>query len=81
MLVITEYLSKYVMVYPIKSKEAIEIVEKLLDYIGLFSPPKLNLFDQGTDINNSVMTEMLKEDGIEHRVTSAYNQRTNGQTE
>ena len=69
------------MVYPIKSKEAIEIAEKLLDYIGLFGPPKIILSDQGTEFNNSVMTEMLNAVGIEHRVTSAYNPRTNGQTE
>ena len=80
-LVITEYLTKFIMVYPIKSKQAIEIAEKLLDYIGLFGPPQIILSDQGTEFNNTIVKRMLDSVGIEHRITSAYHPRTNGQAE
>lgn len=81
LLVITEYLSKYVMAYPIKSKMASEIAEKLFDYISLFGPPKEILSDQGTEFNNEIVHSLLKASGVEHRVTSAYHPRTNGMTE
>ena len=80
-LVITEYLSKYPFALPIKSKTAIEISEKFFNYISLFSPPKVVLSDQGTEFNNDLVDNLTKLHGIEHRVTSAYHPRTNGQTE
>ena len=53
MLVITEYLSKYPYVTPIKSKTAEEISMKLWHYISEFGPPKIILSDQGTEFNIS----------------------------
>ena len=47
MLVITEYLSKYPFVYPIRTKTASEIASKLIQYISLFGAPKEILSDQG----------------------------------
>ena len=81
MLVITEYLSKFVWVTPIKSKTAIEIAKTFWKYVGLFGPPKILLTDQGTEFNNEIMSKLVKLAGIEHRITSAYHPRTNGQTE
>lgn len=81
LLVITEYLSKYVMAYPIKSKMASEIAEKLFDYISFFGPPKEILSDHGTEFNNEIVHSLLKASGVEHRVTSAYHLPTNGMTE
>ena len=79
--VITEYLTKFPFVRPIKSKSALEIAKHLWDYISLFGPPKSILSDQGTEFNNAVVDKLLKLSGIEHKVTSAYNPRTNGLTE
>ena len=81
LLVITEFVTKYVWAIPIKSKNAEEIAEKLLEYISLFGPPMEIISDQGTEFNNRVVEQLLKAVGIVHRVTSAYNPRTNGQTE
>ena len=36
LLVIVEYLTKYVVAFPIKSKSAIEIAERLFEYIAIF---------------------------------------------
>jgi hypothetical protein len=81
LLVIIEFVSKYVWATPIKSKNAEEIAEKLLVYIALFGPSKEILSDQGTEFNNKVVEQLMKATGVVHRVTSAYNPRTNGQTE
>jgi len=81
LLVIIEFVSKYVWAAPIKSKNAEEIAEKLLVYIALFGPSKEILSDQGTEFNNKVVEQLMKATGVVHRVTSAYNPRTNGQTE
>ena len=80
-LVITEYLTKYPYAVPIKSKSATEIARHLFNYISLFGPPKEILSDQGKEFLNSVVDSMLKQSGVEHIVTAAYNPRTNGHTE
>ena len=46
-LVIMEYLSKFVMLYVIQSKTAEEIAAKFLNYNGIFGPPQEILSDQG----------------------------------
>jgi hypothetical protein len=81
LLVIVEYLTKYVVAFPIKSKSAIEIAERLFEYIAMFGPPKEILSDQGTEFNNQLVRALLTGAGTEHRVTSAYHPRTNGLTE
>lgn len=80
-LVLTEYLSKYPMVYPIKSKSAEEIAKCLLDYIGFFGPPEVIVSDQGTEFVNAVVRTLLQATGVEQRVTSSYFPRSNGHTE
>ena len=80
-LVITDYLSKYPYAVPIKSKESWEIEFKLWTFITLFCPPKAILSDQGRVFCNQVVDQLLKLTGIERKVTSVYNPRTNGQTE
>ena len=81
LVVITEYLSKYVWVLPIKSKTGKEIAKCLLKYIGIFGPPKRILSDQGTEFNNETVRKLINLTGTEHRITSSYHPRTNGQTE
>lgn len=80
-LVITEYLSKYPMVFPLKSKTAEEIAKHLWSYIALFAPPKEILSDQGKEFVNQVIDSLLKQTGVERRLTSPYHPRTNGLTE
>ena len=80
-LVITEYLSKFPYAVAIKSKSAEEISKHLFTYISLFGPPKIILSDQGKEFNNEVVENLLKVSGVDHKVTSAYNPRTNGEVE
>ena len=80
-LVITEYLSKYPYAVPIKSKTAQEVAACLWTYISMFGPPGEILSDQGTEFLNQVVDKLCRGFGIDRRVTSAYNPRTNGLTE
>jgi hypothetical protein len=80
-LVITEYLTKFPYAKPIKSKSAEEIAQHLLEYICFFGPPKEILSDQGTEFNNEIVNKLINNVGSEHKITSAYNPRTNGLTE
>ena len=81
LMVITEYLSKYPFVKTIKTKSAAEIAPLIWEYICLFGPPKEILSDQGKEFNNSLIDLLVKYVGAEHKITSAYHPRTNGQTE
>ena len=80
-MVITDAITKYPWAKPIKSKTAIEIASVLREYICVFGPPKTILSDRGREFNNEIVNTMLKNIGVEHRVTSAYNPRSNGLTE
>jgi transposase InsO family protein len=76
--VIVEYLSKNISIFPIKSKQAVEIASCLWRYISKYGPPKSILHDQGKEFMNDVVTKMLERTGIERRTTQAYNPRTDG---
>ena len=78
--VITEYVTKFPYAAPIKSKCSAEIAEKLFEYIHLFGPPNSWVSDQGREFMG-MCTNFSKIIGTEHRVTAAYNPRTNGLTE
>jgi hypothetical protein len=80
-LVITEYFSKFPYAVPIYSKCAEEIATHLWQYISIFGCPKVILSDQGSEFLNKVVEKLTRAFGIVHRVTSAYNPRTNGLTE
>ena len=78
---ICESLSKRVEAYPIKSKAMGEISQHVWSYICRYGPPKECLSDQGNEWCNSMFKNMLSSLGVEHKVTSAYFARTNGQVE
>jgi hypothetical protein len=78
--VITEYVTKFPYAAPIKSKCSAEIAEKLFEYISLFGPPNNWVSDQGREFMG-LCTKFSQIIGTEHRVTAAYNPRTNGLTE
>ena len=80
-LVITEYVTKFIYIKAVKSKSALETAIILWAYMCIFGPPKEILSDMGTEFNNKVVDALIKNVGADHRVTSAYNPRTNGQTE
>ena len=80
-LAISEYFTKNPFVFPIRSKMAEEIAEKLFIYISIFGPPKVIISDQVKEFLNSVISHLTKVSGVEHRIKSAYHPRTNGMQE
>ena len=80
-MIITEALTKYVYAVPIKSKSAVECSSKLWEYMCLFGPPKIIISDQGKEWVNSIVRELFRIVGIDHRVTAAYKPSTNGAAE
>lgn len=80
-LVIVEFMTKMVTIFPIKSKTAEEIADNLWIWISRYGPPKTILSDQGTEFVNKTVSALLQKTGIERRVTSSYNPRTDGQCE
>jgi len=79
--VITEYFTKFVYAKPIKNKTDEDVLAVFKECVMLYGPPKIVLSDQGLEFNNKLMTAFVNMVGIEHKVTSAYHPRTNGQTE
>jgi transposase InsO family protein len=78
LLVIKEYLTKLVRIYPLKTKEKEEVAANFWRWITLYGPPKEILTDQGGEFVNGLMDSLLSKLGIERRVTSAYFARTDG---
>lgn len=80
-MVITEFLSDFPVAMPIKSKNMNEIVGVFFNYCAMFGAPKEILTDQGKEFVNSLLSQLRQLVGTEHRLTSAYNPRTNGKCE
>ena len=78
---LTDKVSKFLVGYKIKSKDQSHMATKLKKYILRYGPPKSILSDKGAEFCNELVDTMLKLSGIEHKITSPYNPRTNGQTE
>ena len=81
LLVIKEYLTKLVRIYPLRTKTAEEIAANLWRWITTYGPPKEVLSDQGSEFVNSVVSKLLNRLGIERRVTSSFAPRTDGLVE
>ena len=81
-MVCTDYCTKYVIAAPVKNGTAEETAKFLMDKVFLnFGTPKEIITDRGKEFNNSLIDEVLKLFSIEHKKTSAFHPRTNGQTE
>ena len=80
-LVIVEYMTKFVTIFPLKTKSAEEVADCLWKWISRYGPPSTILSDQGKEFVNKTLESLINKTGIERRVTSSYNPRTDGQCE
>ena len=80
-IVLTDAFTKFPYAKPIRSKSAIEIAERLKEYICLFGCMKVLLTDFGKEFNNKILDSMLSNIGVEHKSTTSFNPRCNGLTE
>lgn len=80
--VITDYLTKYVVAQPLRKATTDRIIELIKKYIfythGL---PSTIITDNGTNLTSNKMRELLQLLKIQHKTTSPYRPQTNGQTE
>ena len=81
LLVIIDHLSRYPVVFPLRTKTQEEIARRLWTFIALFGPPKALLSDNGTEFLNTAVNDLSTLHGIDRRVTAPYHPNTNGQVE
>ena len=79
--VMTEYLTKWVEAKPITNKRAETIAEFLHEILARFGTPRKIITDQGTEFNNETIKALNKIMGIQSIYSSPYHPQTNGQTE
>lgn len=80
-LVIKDFLTKYCVLFPVKSKEAEEIYNCLHKCIINYGPAEKLITDQGTEFNNKIMEYITKLLGIRKKYTTAYNPQADGLAE
>lgn len=79
--VLTDYLTKYVEVKALPSKNAEEICEFIIEVVCRHGCIKTLITDQGREYCNALNEELCQMLGIEHRVSAPYHPQTNGLTE
>ncbi|CAH2329323.1 gag-pol fusion [Pelobates cultripes] len=74
----TDYFSKWVEAFPLKSKCAAEVGRHICSMVYRHGCPKRILSDQGKEFVNQLNDHMYSLLGIERSVTAAYHPQTNG---
>jgi len=77
-LVIKDRLSGFVMLHTCASEDAFTAGQCLMEWIGLFGPPRILLSDQGRHFTAGIITEVCKDAKIEQLFTTAYCAFSNG---
>jgi transposase InsO family protein/predicted RNA methylase len=81
-LTIMDRFTHFVRAIPLKTKEANEVIEALLNnWIFLFGHPTKIVSDNGTEFVNFRLEELCQLWNIDHKRTSAYHPESNGQLE
>lgn len=63
---------------PLRSLKAQMVEKELVKFITTFGLPRVIQSDQGTNFTSKTFTQVLKELGIEHRVSSPYHPESQG---
>lgn len=74
----TDYFSKWVEAFPLKTKSAAEVGQRMCSIIYRHGCPKRILSDQGREFVNELNNTLCDLLGIERSVTAAYHPQTNG---
>ncbi|KAI7789889.1 putative gypsy retrotransposon integrase-like protein 1-like, partial [Triplophysa rosa] len=77
-LTITDYFSKWVEAFPLKTKSAAEVGRHICSIIYRHGCPKRILSDQGREFVNQLNNSLCNMLSIERSVTAAYHPQTNG---
>lgn len=79
--VLVDVFTRFVILRPIENKEAITIAKTLNQIFADFGTPKIIQSDNGAEFVNKILSEMVKTNAIDHRLTTPYNPRANGVAE
>lgn len=80
-LTIIDTFSRYCQAYPVNSANAINIVDKLFQFISHHGIPKNIVTDGGTEFNNTTLKDFAKLHKIRLHLTTPYNSNSNSPVE
>ena len=81
-MVITDYFSKWVEAIPLPNQTALTTAKALCKHVVLrHGLPKAMVTDRGVNFTSKLFRHICKEFNIDHRLTTAYNPASNGETE
>ena len=73
--------TRYPAAYPLRSITAKSVVKALTQFISVFGIPKVIQSDQGTHFTSTLFSQVLKELGVKHNLSSAYHAQSQGALE
>jgi len=76
-IVIVDCFSRFMTLYKVKTLEAQEAAEALLNHIGHYGVPALLCSDGGDQYVNSIIRELLEMTGTQHCIAMAYSHQEN----
>jgi len=73
--------SRFIVLKPLKSKEAKEVANQLMNIFGIFGVPSAILSDNGKEFRNGLTKELARLLGMKRQFTTPYRPQTNGAVE
>ncbi|GKD77383.1 reverse transcriptase domain-containing protein [Tanacetum coccineum] len=80
-LVAVDYVSKWVEAQALPTNHALVVVKSLRQLFARFGVPKALISDRETHFYNSQLEKALQRYGVTHKLSTAYNPQSNGQSE
>nr|GEY02967.1 reverse transcriptase domain-containing protein [Tanacetum cinerariifolium] len=80
-LVVVDYLSKWVEAKALPTNDARVVVKFLKSLFSQFGIPKAIISDRGTQFCNDQFAKIMSKYGVTHRLSTAYHPQTSGQVE
>jgi cleavage and polyadenylation specificity factor subunit 1 len=80
-LTVIDSFTRWVMAYPMRTAESLEILRNLIQHFGIFGVPREIKTDQGSNLKSRQMEEVLELLETRHTLTVAYSHQENGQVE
>nr|GEU66707.1 reverse transcriptase domain-containing protein [Tanacetum cinerariifolium] len=81
LLVVVDYLSKWVKAKALPTNDARVVVKFLKSLFSRFETPKAIISDRGTHFCNDQFSRVMSKYGVTHRLSTAYHLQTSGQVE
>ena len=80
-LTVIDSFSRWVMAYPMRTGESLEVLRNLIQHFGIFGVPGEVRTDNGANLTSHQVEEVLALLKTEHSLTVAYSHQENGQVE